>query len=133
MLFRSIRMTGIRDALTVGLLCAIPYGVGAALMLPISRHSDRYLERRLHLFWVAGAAGLGLLELREERRHKVLRLLAVVVVQVLQQTTQVGIRDNSRCWHGVLPSRKRVIESPPIRGQMPTHHSWHHPHSEWGA
>ncbi len=55
-----IRVTGVRDALQIGLLCAIPYGVGAAGMLPFSRHSDRNQERRLHLFAAVMTAGLGL-------------------------------------------------------------------------
>lgn len=44
----------------VGLLTAIPYLVGAVVMVVVSRHSDRTGERRLHLAipLVAGAIGL---------------------------------------------------------------------------
>jgi D-galactonate transporter len=55
-----IKNTGVKDALNIGLLSAIPWGVAAIGMVLISRHSDRTGERRLHVSGVAllGAAGL---------------------------------------------------------------------------
>ncbi len=50
-----IHRSGVTDVWHVGLLSMIPYAVGAAFMLAISRHSDRHLERRWHFasmaFW----------------------------------------------------------------------------------
>jgi len=43
-----IKNSGVSDTLTVGLLSAIPYAVGAIGMLLINRHSDLKLERRWH-------------------------------------------------------------------------------------
>ncbi|MDF3810958.1 MULTISPECIES: MFS transporter [Rhodopseudomonas] len=52
-----IRNSGVSDTLTVGLLSAIPYAVGAVGMVLINRHSDLKLERRWHYaFSVALAA-----------------------------------------------------------------------------
>jgi MFS transporter, ACS family, phthalate transporter len=58
-----IRNSGISDTLTVGLLSAIPYAVGAVGMILIGRHSDLKLERRWHfgLGVFAAAAAIALL------------------------------------------------------------------------
>ena len=50
------------SALTIGLLSAIPYIVGAAAMVVAGRHSDRTGERRWHVLIAAlvSACGLGL-------------------------------------------------------------------------
>ncbi|HEY1857121.1 MFS transporter [Acidocella sp.] len=58
-----IRNSGISDTLTVGLLSAVPYAVGAVGMILIGRHSDLKLERRWHfgLGVFAAAAAIALL------------------------------------------------------------------------
>ena len=50
------------STLTIGLLSAIPYVVGATAMIVVGRHSDRTGERRWHVLIAAlvSAAGLGL-------------------------------------------------------------------------
>ena len=44
-----IQGAGIKSALTIGLLTAVPYGVGAIAMVLVSRNSDAVRERRWHL------------------------------------------------------------------------------------
>ena len=58
-----IRNSGVSDTLTVGLLSAVPYAVGAVGMILIGRHSDLKLERRWHfgLGVFAAAAAIALL------------------------------------------------------------------------
>jgi nitrate/nitrite transporter NarK len=56
-----ISATGVRHPLDVGLLTAIPYVAGALCMIPLSRRSDRLLERRWHIAIPALLGGLGLL------------------------------------------------------------------------
>ena len=55
-----IKATGVKDALQIGLLTAIPFGFGAVAMVLVSRSSDRSRERRWHIAMpaVLGAAGL---------------------------------------------------------------------------
>jgi len=55
-----IHRSGVTDVWHVGLLSMIPYAVGAAFMLLISRHSDRHLERRWHFASMAFLAALGI-------------------------------------------------------------------------
>jgi D-galactonate transporter len=56
-----IKAAGVKDALDVGLLTAIPYGCAVVAMLAIAKSADRTRERRWH-FTVASALGsLGLL------------------------------------------------------------------------
>lgn len=55
-----IRNSGVSDPLTVGLLSAVPYAVGAIGMLIINRHSDLKLERRWHLAIGAFASALAI-------------------------------------------------------------------------
>src|SRR6266446_3735295 len=44
-----IKAAGVKDPLDVGLLTAIPYGVGTIAMIATSHHSDHKRERRWHL------------------------------------------------------------------------------------
>jgi len=57
-----IKAAGVKDALNVGLLTAIPYGAGTLAMIWVSHHSDEKRERRWHLAipGVLGALGLAL-------------------------------------------------------------------------
>lgn len=57
-----IRESGIKDALTVGLLTAIPYTGALFFMIVVGRSSDRFKERRWHLAIPAiiGAIGLAI-------------------------------------------------------------------------
>jgi cyanate permease len=55
-----IRAAGAKDMLSVGLLSAIPYGVGAIAMVQFARSADKHRERRFHLAlpMLVGAIGL---------------------------------------------------------------------------
>ncbi len=55
-----IKDTGVADPLHIGLMSAIPYGVGVMVMIAVSRNSDRIPERRWHLTlsFFTGAIGL---------------------------------------------------------------------------
>jgi MFS family permease len=56
-----IKATGVKDALDVGLLTAIPYSCAVAAMLLIAKSADRTRERRWHFAIASGLGGLGLL------------------------------------------------------------------------
>ena len=55
-----IKATGVKDALQIGLLTAIPYGSAVVAMILVSRSADRSRERRWHIAIPAllGAVGL---------------------------------------------------------------------------
>ena len=55
-----IKATGVKDALQIGLLTAIPYGCAVVAMILVSRSADRTRERRWHIAVPAllGAVGL---------------------------------------------------------------------------
>lgn len=55
-----IKATGVKDALQIGLLTAIPYAFGVVVMVLASRSADRSRERRWHIAIPAlvGAVGL---------------------------------------------------------------------------
>ena len=57
-----IKASGVKDALNVGLLTAIPYGAGTIAMIWVSHRSDDKRERRWHLSTpgILGALGLAL-------------------------------------------------------------------------
>jgi len=55
-----IKATGVKGALDVGLLTAVPYAVAIVSMILVSRSSDRRNERRWHLAMAAVAAAVGL-------------------------------------------------------------------------
>ena len=57
-----IKTSGVKDALNVGLLTAVPYGAGTIAMIWVSHHSDDKRERRWHLSTpgILGALGLAL-------------------------------------------------------------------------
>ena len=55
-----IAAAGVRDALDVGLLTAIPYAVAMVSMIVLARSSDRRDERRWHLAAAGLAGALGL-------------------------------------------------------------------------
>ncbi|QBP77702.1 MFS transporter [Herbaspirillum huttiense] len=57
-----IQGAGVKNLLSVGLLSAIPFAIGAVSMVLFARSADRRLERRWHLAvaMVVGAVGLGL-------------------------------------------------------------------------
>jgi D-galactonate transporter len=56
-----IKAAGVKDALDVGLLTAIPYGCAVVAMLAIARSADRMRERRWHFAIASALGGLGLL------------------------------------------------------------------------
>lgn len=55
-----IKATGVKDAVQIGLLTAIPYGSAVVAMIVVSRSADRLRERRWHIAIPAllGAVGL---------------------------------------------------------------------------
>ncbi|WP_233889743.1 MFS transporter [Paraburkholderia flagellata] len=56
-----IKSTGVADALTIGLLSAIPFGAAVVVMLAAAKHADIRRERRRHVAGAALAGALGLL------------------------------------------------------------------------
>ncbi|KAA6115846.1 MFS transporter [Cupriavidus cauae] len=55
-----IRQTGVKSALDIGLLTAIPYGVAVLGMVLVARSADRRGERRWHIAIPALAGAIGL-------------------------------------------------------------------------
>jgi D-galactonate transporter len=55
-----IKAAGVKDALDVGFLAAIPYAIAIVSMILVARSSDRRNERRWHLALAAVAAAVGL-------------------------------------------------------------------------
>ncbi|SDC80098.1 MFS transporter [Paraburkholderia lycopersici] len=55
-----IKAAGVKDALDVGFLAAVPYAVAIVSMILVARSSDRRNERRWHLATAAVAAAVGL-------------------------------------------------------------------------
>ena len=55
-----IQASGVKSLLSVGMLTAVPFGVGAIAMVLFARSADKHLERRWHLAvaMLVGAAGL---------------------------------------------------------------------------
>jgi D-galactonate transporter len=56
-----IKATGVKDALNIGLLSAIPYAVSVIAMVLVGRSADRRRERRWHIAVPAALACVGLL------------------------------------------------------------------------
>jgi D-galactonate transporter len=56
-----IKAAGVKDALDVGMLTAIPYGCAVVAMLFNARSADRNRERRWHFAVASALGGLGLL------------------------------------------------------------------------
>jgi D-galactonate transporter len=56
-----IKAAGVKDAMDVGLLTAIPYGCAVIAMLGIAKSADRTRERRWHFTVASALGGLGLL------------------------------------------------------------------------
>jgi D-galactonate transporter len=56
-----IKAAGVKDAMDVGLLTAIPYGCAVIAMLAIAKSADRTRERRWHFTIASALGGLGLL------------------------------------------------------------------------
>jgi ACS family phthalate transporter-like MFS transporter len=80
-----IRNSGVSDTLTVGLLSAVPYGVGAIGMLIINRHSDLKLERRWHysIGVLASALAVALLPSVAKDWQLAIALLAILSIGYL--------------------------------------------------
>jgi D-galactonate transporter len=55
-----IKATGVTDALTIGLLSAIPFGAAVIGMLLVARSADKHGERRWHIAVPAAVGALGL-------------------------------------------------------------------------
>jgi D-galactonate transporter len=55
-----IRSSGVKDAVDIGLLSAIPYAVAVVAMILTSRSSDKRLERRWHIVVPAMLGAMGL-------------------------------------------------------------------------
>ncbi|MET0962417.1 MAG: MFS transporter [Noviherbaspirillum sp.] len=55
-----VKATGVKDALDVGMLTAIPYGCAVVAMLLIAKSADRTRERRWHFAIASALGGLGL-------------------------------------------------------------------------
>jgi len=77
-----LRGAGVQDVMRLGALSAVPYGVAAAVMVVVSRSSDRRDERRWHtaLTGLAGALGLGLMALAQISHADIPWMLAAASV-----------------------------------------------------
>ena len=64
-----IQKSGVSNFWHIGLLSAIPYVVGAAVMYLLGRNSDRMLERRWHFMASALMAALGVALLPAAANH----------------------------------------------------------------
>ena len=74
-----VKATGVAHPIQIGLLTAIPYGVGALVMIPVSRRSDRLQERRWHVAASAFAGGVGLLASVLVAHNTALALIAMTL------------------------------------------------------
>ncbi|GAA0798849.1 MULTISPECIES: MFS transporter [Cupriavidus] len=82
-----IRQTGVKGALDIGLLTAIPYGVAVLGMVLVARSADRTGERRWHIAIpaIAGAIGLVLSVLWHDRT--VLAMVGLTLATIGIMTT----------------------------------------------
>ncbi|MBO9581509.1 MAG: MFS transporter [Sphingobium sp.] len=69
-----------KDFFAVGLVAAIPWGLGALAMVLVARHSDRVNERRWHATMASLVAASGLLLLAFGGREPVLSVVALSLV-----------------------------------------------------
>ncbi|MBO9574246.1 MAG: MFS transporter [Sphingobium sp.] len=69
-----------RDYFAVGLVAAIPWGLGAIIMVLVSRRSDRVGERKWHATIASLVAAAGLLMLAFGGRQPVLSIVALTMV-----------------------------------------------------
>jgi len=72
-----IKSFGLDDPLEIGLLTAIPYLIGAAGMVLLSKHSDQTRERRWHCAFAAVLGGAGLVAATMLAGHLALALVAL--------------------------------------------------------
>ena len=74
-----IKASGVTDALDIGLLSMIPYGVAAITMVLMGRNSDRLAERRWHVAIPAVIGAIGLIVSTFYPHSTVLAVLALTV------------------------------------------------------
>lgn len=74
-----IKTAGVKDALDVGMLTAIPYGCAIAAMLLIARSADRMRERRWHFAAASLMASVGLLAATFFTSNVVLAMIALSI------------------------------------------------------
>ena len=74
-----IKASGVTDALDIGLLTMIPYGVAAMAMVLMGRNSDRMFERRWHVAIPAVIGAIGLIVSTLYPQNTALIVLALTV------------------------------------------------------
>jgi cyanate permease len=74
-----IQGLGVKNALTIGMLSAVPYIAGMIGMVLVGRHSDRTLERRYHAALPCLACALGLIGIGIFATSPSLAFIALVV------------------------------------------------------
>jgi D-galactonate transporter len=74
-----IKASGVTDALDIGLLTMIPYGVAAIAMVLMGRNSDRMFERRWHVAIPAVIGAIGLIVSTLYPQNTALIVLALTV------------------------------------------------------
>ena len=74
-----IKASGVTDALDIGLLTMIPYGVAAIVMVLMGRNSDRMFERRWHVAIPAVIGAIGLIVSTLYPQNTALIVLALTV------------------------------------------------------
>jgi D-galactonate transporter len=82
-----IKNTGVKDPLDVGLLTAIPWGVGALGMLLWGRNSDRTGERRWHAALAGFVGGIAMLVSTAYGNNTVASMIALSIATLGIQAT----------------------------------------------
>jgi D-galactonate transporter len=74
-----IQGLGVKNALTIGMLSAVPYIAAMIGMVAVGRHSDRTLERRYHAALPCMACALGLIGIGIFTTNPALAFIALVI------------------------------------------------------
>lgn len=82
-----IKATGVKDALQIGLLTAIPFAFAAVAMVLVARRSDRHGERRWHVAIPALAGAVGLVLSAIWAHNTVLAMVALTLATMGILTT----------------------------------------------
>ena len=82
-----IKATGVKDALQIGMLTAIPYGSAVLAMIVVSRSADRLRERRWHIAIPAVLGSVGLVLSAVWGQNTVLAMAALTLATMGILTT----------------------------------------------
>src|SRR5579864_6953059 len=77
-----IQRAGVSNLLHIGLLSAVPYTIGAVVMLALCYHSDRRLERRWHFFAAVFSAACAALAMAYASSDWALAIICLSVLAI---------------------------------------------------